>query len=77
MRYRDLQLFRQRAQLLGWTVRRAVEAAARRLVAARARGGFADVQSLATRAALDRRELGCLAAAGALALFEAARRTKP
>jgi error-prone DNA polymerase len=43
------------------------EAAARRLVAARARGGFADVQSLATRAALDRRELGCLAAAGALA----------
>jgi error-prone DNA polymerase len=43
------------------------EAAARRLVEARARGGFADVQSLASRAALDRRELGCLAAAGALA----------
>jgi error-prone DNA polymerase len=43
------------------------EAAARRLVAARARGDFADVQSLATRAALDRRELGCLAAASALA----------
>ncbi len=43
------------------------EAAGRRLVAARARGGFADVQSLAARAALDRRELGCLAAAGALA----------
>ena len=43
------------------------EEAARRLVAARARGGFADVQSLATHASLDRRELGCLAAAGALA----------
>ena len=43
------------------------EAAARRLVGARAQGGFADVQSLATRATLDRRELGGLAAAGALA----------
>jgi error-prone DNA polymerase len=42
------------------------EAAARRLVAARAGGAFEDVQALATRAALDRRELGCLAAAGAL-----------
>ena len=40
--------------------------AARRLVAARELGGFADVQALATRARLDRRELGCLAAAGAL-----------
>jgi error-prone DNA polymerase len=40
--------------------------AARRLVAAREQGGFADVQALATRARLDRRELGCLAAAGAL-----------
>jgi error-prone DNA polymerase len=43
------------------------EEAARRLVAVRAAGGVADAQSLATRAALDRRELGCLAAAGALA----------
>jgi error-prone DNA polymerase len=43
------------------------EEAARRLVAARAGDGVEDVQSLATRAALDRRELGCLAAAGALA----------
>jgi error-prone DNA polymerase len=42
------------------------EAAARRLVAARLQGGFGDVASLARRAALDRRELGCLAAAGAL-----------
>jgi error-prone DNA polymerase len=42
------------------------EAAARRLVAARTRDGFTDVQALATRAGLDRRELGCLAAAGAL-----------
>ena len=42
------------------------EAAARRLLAARTRGAFEDVQALATRAALDRRELGCLAAAGAL-----------
>jgi len=40
--------------------------AARRLVAAREQDGFADVQALATRARLDRRELGCLAAAGAL-----------
>jgi error-prone DNA polymerase len=43
------------------------EAAARRLVAARAAGAFADVQELAERAQLERRELGCLAAAGALA----------
>jgi len=43
------------------------EAAARRLVAVRTAGGVEDVQSLANRAALDRRELGCLAAAGALA----------
>jgi error-prone DNA polymerase len=43
------------------------EAAARRVEAARAQGGFADVQALAARAQLDRRELGCLAASGALA----------
>jgi error-prone DNA polymerase len=43
------------------------EEAARRVVAVRAGDGMEDVQSLATRAALDRRELGCLAAAGALA----------
>jgi error-prone DNA polymerase len=42
------------------------EAAAMRLVAARAQGAFGDVPMLARRAALDRRELGCLAAAGAL-----------
>jgi error-prone DNA polymerase len=42
------------------------EAAARRLVAARAQGAFEDVQALALRAGLDRRELGCLASAGAL-----------
>ncbi len=43
------------------------EAAAGRLVEARREGRFDDVQSLAGRARLDRRELGCLAAAGALA----------
>jgi error-prone DNA polymerase len=42
------------------------EAAGRRLTAARAQGRFSDVQELALRAQLDRRELGCLAAAGAL-----------
>jgi error-prone DNA polymerase len=42
------------------------EEAARRLVAARGQGRLADVQQLALRAQLDRRELGCLAAAGAL-----------
>jgi error-prone DNA polymerase len=40
--------------------------AAHRLVAARAAAPLASVQDLALRAALDRRELGCLAAAGAL-----------
>jgi error-prone DNA polymerase len=40
--------------------------AALRLVAARDEGAFAGVQDLAERARLDRRELGCLAAAGAL-----------
>jgi error-prone DNA polymerase len=43
------------------------EAAARRLEAARLQGGCVDVQALAVRAQLDRRELGCLAASGALA----------
>ena len=42
------------------------EAAARRLEAARVTPGFHDVPSLAAHAQLDRRELGCLAAAGAL-----------
>jgi len=42
------------------------EAAAARLVAARGHGVFEDVPALARRAALERRELGCLAAAGAL-----------
>ena len=42
------------------------EAAGRRLMEARARERFADVQALAARARLDRRELGCIAAAGAL-----------
>jgi error-prone DNA polymerase len=43
------------------------EEAARRLVALRETAGFDDVQALAVRASLDRREMGCLAAAGALA----------
>jgi len=42
------------------------EVAAHRLLAARAQGGFADVQALASAARLERRELACLAAAGAL-----------
>jgi len=42
------------------------EVAALRLVDARRAAGFDSVQSLALRARLDRRELGCLAAAGAL-----------
>ncbi|HEX9771920.1 MAG TPA: OB-fold nucleic acid binding domain-containing protein, partial [Steroidobacteraceae bacterium] len=43
------------------------EAAAGRLLEARGEARFDSVQSLAERARLDRRELGCLAAAGALA----------
>lgn len=42
-------------------------AGAERLVAARAGGGFRDVQDLARRAGLGRRDLECLAGAGALA----------
>jgi error-prone DNA polymerase len=42
------------------------ESAARRLVQARAQARFPDAQALAARAQLDRRELACLAAAGAL-----------
>ena len=42
------------------------EEAARQLVEARRRAPFASTQELAERAQLDRRELGCLAAAGAL-----------
>jgi error-prone DNA polymerase len=38
-----------------------------RLVAARGEQGFGSIQDLAERAGLDRRELGCLAAAGVLA----------
>jgi error-prone DNA polymerase len=42
------------------------EAGARRIVVARAAAPFADVADLARRAQLDRRDLRCLAAAGAL-----------
>ena len=45
------------------------EPAALRLVESRLTGAFANVQDLAERARLDRRELGCLAAAGALEGF--------
>jgi len=45
------------------------EPAALRLVETRLTGAFANVQDLAERAGLDRRELGCLAAAGALEGF--------
>ncbi len=50
------------------------EAAAARIVAARGQGAFATVEALAHRAALDRRELNCLAAAGALAALAGHRR---
>jgi len=43
------------------------ETAAARIVAARARGAFESVEALARRAGLDRRDLHCLAAGGALA----------
>jgi error-prone DNA polymerase len=42
------------------------EVAARRVVTARRLRAFVDAQDLATRAGLNRRDLGCLAAAGAL-----------
>ena len=45
------------------------EEAALRLVSARGAGTFGSVQELTERARLDRRELGCLAAAGALEGF--------
>jgi error-prone DNA polymerase len=47
-------------------VRGLPEAAAQRLVGARASGPLTDVQDIAIRAQFERRELGCLAAAGAL-----------
>ncbi len=50
------------------------EAAAGRVVAARAAGPFAAVEDLARRAALDRRELSCLAQGGALAALAGHRR---
>jgi error-prone DNA polymerase len=48
-------------------VRGFAQPAAVRLTRARSTDGFTSVQELAARAALDARELGCLAAAGALA----------
>ncbi len=50
------------------------EAAAGRVVAARAAGPFAAVENLARRAALDRRELRCLAEGGALVALAGHRR---
>jgi error-prone DNA polymerase len=50
-------------------VRGFTQAAAERLLAARVAAPFATVQDLAERAQLDRRDLGALAAAGALAGF--------
>jgi error-prone DNA polymerase len=50
------------------------EAAAQRIVQARAAGPFANVEDLALRAALDRRELDALAAADALASLAGHRR---
>ncbi|MCC6531771.1 MAG: error-prone DNA polymerase [Burkholderiales bacterium] len=50
------------------------EAAAKRIMAARRLRKFADVQDLAHRAELDRRDLNCLARAGALASLAGHRR---
>jgi error-prone DNA polymerase len=50
------------------------EAAADRIVAARAAGPFASVEDLARRAALDRRDLRCLAQGGALSALAGHRR---
>ncbi|MBE0614202.1 MAG: error-prone DNA polymerase [Burkholderiales bacterium] len=50
------------------------EAAAMRIVQARARGDFVSVEELMRRAQLDRRELKCLAASGALARIAGHRR---
>jgi error-prone DNA polymerase len=50
------------------------EAAAARIVAARAQAAFASVEDLARRAGLDRRDLRCLAAGGALAILAGHRR---
>jgi len=50
------------------------EAAARRLAQARARGGFASIEELMRRAQLDRHELKCLAAGGALECIAGHRR---
>jgi error-prone DNA polymerase len=50
------------------------QAAAGRIVLARAQGFFASVEDLARRAELDRRELRCLAAGGALAALAGHRR---
>ncbi|HEX9184343.1 MAG TPA: error-prone DNA polymerase [Burkholderiales bacterium] len=50
------------------------EAAAARIVAARAAGPFASAEDLARRAALDRRDLRCLAQGGALAALAGHRR---
>jgi error-prone DNA polymerase len=50
------------------------EAAAGRIVASRAAGPFASVEDLARRAALDRRDLRCLAEGGALAALAGHRR---
>ncbi|MBM3357965.1 MAG: error-prone DNA polymerase [Betaproteobacteria bacterium] len=51
------------------------QAGAERIIAARASAPFADVEDLARRAALERRDLRCLAAAGALAALAGHRRT--
>jgi error-prone DNA polymerase len=50
------------------------EASAERIVAARASAPFASVEDLAARARLDRRDLRCLAAAGALSALAGHRR---
>jgi error-prone DNA polymerase len=55
-------------------VRGLAEPAAKRIVEARMHGPFESVEDLARRAALDRRELKCLAAAGALAPLAGNRR---
>jgi error-prone DNA polymerase len=70
----ECALEREAVRLGFLMIRGLAETAAKRVVEARMRGPFESVDDLAGRAALDRRELKCLAAAGALAPLAGNRR---
>jgi error-prone DNA polymerase len=70
----ECALEREAVRLGFLMIRGLAETAAKRIVEARMRGPFESVDDLACRAALDRRELKCLAAAGALAPLAGNRR---